>query len=146
MCPHFTINIQVEPLNQIMQFCKTFCSLSVCRSPEPFRWWLLLLYSLLSREDRAPFSALLASMHPWGPCNLFSSGGGSGGGGRSKQKEVEGTACMENVSLEYKEHHSSSLFSSTFYCQVSLTWQLYTAFKKENLFMLSVFQCIIERT
>jgi len=66
-------------------------SLSPCLCPEPFRWWLLLLlYSLLSREDGAPFSAPPASTHPWVPRNLSSPGGGSGGGGRSKQREVEG--------------------------------------------------------
>lgn len=81
-----------------------FALLSVCLCPEPFRWWLLLLYSLLSKEDSTPFATLLASMHPWGPSNRFSSGGGSGGGGRSKHKEVEGLECMNNVwSLDHKE-------------------------------------------
>lgn len=85
---------------------QNFVLLSVCLCPEPFRWWLLLLYSLLSKEDSTPFATLLASMHPWGPSNRFSSGGGSGGGGRSKHKEVEGIECMKNVwTLDHKEEN-----------------------------------------
>lgn len=72
--------------------------LSAFLCPEPFRWWLLLLYSLLSREDRVPFAMLPASTQPWGACNLSSSGGGSGGGGKSAHTDNEGQWCIINVS------------------------------------------------
>lgn len=99
--PYAYVLLRLSPLISFLQKVKHLRKntllnlLSACLCPEPFRWWLLLLYSLLSSEDRALFATLLGSMHPWGPCNLTSSGGGSGGGGKSTQRHGGTTMCDE---------------------------------------------------
>lgn len=106
--------------------------LSVCLCPEPFRCWLLMLYSVLSREVRVPFVTQLASMHPWGSCNLPSSGGGSGGGGRSKKKWDTG-----KEHLNFKKELFVSIFIVRFLLKNSfLSFQKMTAFSHFSLCFL----------